>query len=171
MSRKGPLDLGERARVDGNVLAEVTGGGIDVDVVRTRGIGLRGCSASWSGVRRILQDPRAVAGPSPSSPVNRSGARQSSPGACPRRLASSRRNPSSSCGEPNACCDNAISSRAGRAVIGLSIRWAAAERCARVSMSSSTDWGSQEEAAVSVHEVGEPVGRVVAALVGVEQVR
>ena len=80
-----------------------------------------------------------VASPRPvgSSPEKDAEPLQSSPGLSERRLSSSRESDSMSSGDPNAWAARFISSSRCSGVMEFSIRWAAAERSARVSSSSS----------------------------------
>ena len=94
-------------------------------------------SASWSSSARSWRAPVPSPRPRPSPPSNCSEPLQSSPGRSAWRLASIRASCSISAGDPKACCESCMSCSRCSGDIELSIRWAAADRWARVSRSSS----------------------------------
>ena len=96
----------------------------------------RSCSARRSSSARSCMAPVPSPKPMPSSPEKSSELDQSNSGRSPCRLPA--RSPSKPCssGEPKACADNCINSSRCSGDMELSMRCAAAERCAKISINS-----------------------------------
>ena len=167
------FQLGQRAGVDGGLVAELTGQHVQVDIVhRGAGVALR----ELLGKLFQLADIGTAPGRPPPCPADhrrriapsRSSLRQGGPTAGAQ---SSRFNAFSSDGDPNACCANASSSARWSADRLLRKRCAAAARFASESSNSSILFGfSGKILAVLGHEVIEILWRVLSLGVLVEEV-